>query len=104
MDLAGLEDRSPFTGESLSRHWGKEKGGVAEDILISEASKRDFGAQQPWYPLTKGDMKSTIRGGYHYIWNQDGEEELFDVDQDREELMNLAGSEEGRRIIRGLRQ
>jgi len=102
MDL--IDGETSFPGASLSRYWKvSENNEFREDMLISEARQRTFGVQQPWYPLNKGDMNSIVAAGYHYIQNQNGDEELYDFEHDRAEGRNLATSEEGQQIIQQLR-
>jgi arylsulfatase A-like enzyme len=104
MDLIGSSSSSTFPGLSLSRYW-QSKGDLGPDgLVISEAGKRVFGAQRSWYPLTKGDMRSIVSAGYHYIQNDNGDEELYDFAKDPAELDNLAVSNEGQSAMRLLRE
>ena len=100
LDLAGLADPPALPGTSLARYWRDPDGGAAapDALLLAEASQRVFGVH-PWYPLSKGDMQSLIGGGYHYIKNGDGSEELYDFQNDAAEERNLADTDVGRRII-----
>lgn len=104
MDLIGSSSASMFPGLSLSRYWQPKTASMPVGIVISEAGKRVFGAQRPWYPLTKGDMRSLVSGGYHYIQNDNGDEELYDFAKDPGELDNLAVSNEGQSVMRRLRE
>ena len=52
----------------------------------------------------KGDMKSLVMDGMHYIKNGDGREELYDFESDPAEERDLAGSEEGRRALERFRR
>ena len=102
LDLIGAKASLP--GVSLSRYWKEgTKTPESSNIVISEASKRVFGAQKPWYPLTKGNMKSVVTAGYHYIVNDNGEEELYDFKSDPDELRDLAGSDQGKQIARRIK-
>lgn len=101
MELIGEEGGTSLPGTSLSRYWQQptENRRSRERAVISEANQRVFGVQQPWYPLSKGNMTSVVDGGYHYIRHESGGEELYDFEQDRAEDRDLAGSDEGRQII-----
>ncbi len=72
-------------------------------MVLSEASQRAFGVQQPWYPLFKGNMRSMVGEGFHCIENENGDEELYDFEHDRGEERNLARSDEGRQGVAPLR-
>lgn len=45
-----------------------------------------------WYAIARGDMHSIIVGGYQYILNGDGREELYNVDSDPWESKDLMHS------------
>ena len=45
-----------------------------------------------WVPVAKGDMHSLVAGGYHYIVDGTGQEELYLYGPDRGESENLAAS------------
>ena len=98
IDLVNLENPNQFPGSSLARYWSPEKktanGNVP--VLFSEIF---IGGEEPdWipesWPVAKGEMKSVVAGGYHYIQHGDGNEELFDFDNDPEEERDLANSKE----------
>ncbi len=41
-------------------------------------------------PAAKGPMKAVVAAGMHYIQMADGSEELYNIDSDVEEKVNLA--------------
>jgi arylsulfatase A-like enzyme len=91
MDLAGYST-APFPGTSLARFWtGRAPAVAAHSPVLAEAHAPPNPA--PWAPLAKGAMKSIVQGPYHYIWRADGTEELYDVDKDPKEDVNLTGPE-----------
>ena len=105
MDMLGLVGPERFPGASLSRYWREFKGnpGLVESVLISEASQRVF-YPQPWYPLSRGNMTSLVGDRYHYIRNDDGEEELYDLGNDPGEQHDVAGSVVGRHVVERFRE
>ena len=81
-DLAGLPGGVP--GSSLARFW-LETDSVqprTESPVISEVSKGI--RTPPWYPVSKGDMRSLVQRGQRYILDGDGREELFGLSDDWE--------------------
>ena len=103
MKIIGQENHEEFHGSSLGRYWEKSgsQGRETTTRLLSEVSK---GINlREWLPIMKGDMRSLVANGFHYIVNGDGREELYDFQNDREERLDLAGSEQGNRIITQMR-
>jgi arylsulfatase A-like enzyme len=103
MDLIEPSSKSKFRGNSLARYWEEARRHSSPEIpLLSEVSK---GINlEPWQPVTKGDMKSLVIHGMHYIKNGDGKngdgrEELYDFEKDENEEQDLAASEQGRRAL-----
>ncbi len=85
-DLARPGDAGDFPGRSLAWAWGGED--TAGSALLSDVSA---GVRMPeWMPIMRGSMRSIADGGYHYILNGDGVEELYRLDDPAEER-NLAG-------------
>jgi arylsulfatase A-like enzyme len=90
VDLLGLDRDAPFPGQSLSRFWDRDEASEAGPILM-EASKPLFMANQGREPVAKGPMKALISSGMHYIRTADGNEELYSLETDPREEINLAG-------------
>jgi arylsulfatase A-like enzyme len=103
IELIKFEGKSHFPGNSLARYWsdGNDLGKSAAAAL-SEVSQSINLAE--WLPSMKGDMKSLVMNGMHYIQNGDGREELYDFENDPAEARDLAGSEKGRRVLEQFRQ
>ncbi len=96
VDLLGGFKDSPFPGRSLARYWrgsNEERG----EPLLSEVSRTRF--HRPWFPASKGDMKSLVHRGMHFIRNGDATEELYDVSRDPWEQQDLARSNEGGEML-----
>jgi arylsulfatase A-like enzyme len=109
-DLAGLETAPPFPGRSLARLWrsppsGPGQGG-GDDVVLSELSARNPGdPNQGRSPAARGPLISLAEGDFVYIRNQgDGREELFNEREDPHELIDRAAAEQGRAILRRLRE
>jgi arylsulfatase A-like enzyme len=88
LDLAGPAASSgSLPGRSLARFWqpGADQG--SDEPLFAEVSK---GINLPkWQPVSRGAMQSVWLRGWHYIHHDVGEEELYNTEQDRAELVNL---------------
>jgi len=98
VDLLGGGKESPFPGRSLARYWaGSSDEGQDKEPLVAEVSRTRW--QRRWFPASKGDMKSLVHRGMHYIRNGDGVEELYDVARDPWERHDLARSDEGREML-----
>ena len=97
LDLIGVESAQPFPGHSLARYWESGNGTAHPGIepLLSEVSADSLLTLQEWYALSKGDMQSLVFGGYHYIKNGDGSEEIYDLEHDPLEQYDIAHSERG---------
>lgn len=95
LDIAGLDvPSSGLGGRSLARFWKDDGDGApstlaAPDTVFSVLNPRYEG--QEW--LVAGDgpvMYALSDSAYHYIWNVNGQEELFHVKLDPGERQNLA--------------
>ena len=95
LDLLGQSNEAGFPGQSLTRYWVESPSIILADgdKILSEMMYTP-GLQIPEGPLRKGDMRSLVRGQYHYILNGDGSEELYDIERDPEEFKNIESSEE----------
>jgi arylsulfatase A-like enzyme len=104
LDLVDLQGEAHLPGNSLARFWNGagDSGMLAADTLLAEISAGIYTPE--YYPVSKGDMKSLIYNGLHYIKNGDDSEELYDFENDSTELRNIAGSEKGRRSLDFFRQ
>lgn len=78
---------STIPGTSLSRLW--TGGGESDTPVLSELT-RPPGEQPDWFPVSKGNMRSLVHRGFRYIWNGDTTEELYALDADPWERLNLA--------------
>jgi arylsulfatase A-like enzyme len=103
VDLVGFEGKPHFPGHSLAPYWstGHDPGRSAAALLSEVSQSINLAA---WLPSMKGDMKSLVMDGMHYIKNGDGREELYDFESDPAEERDLAGSEEGRRALERFRR
>ena len=101
-DLLGLRD-APFPGASLKRFWENLSGSTAV-VPSPVLAELNFARRQPdWFPISKGDMKSVVSAGLHYIRNGDGSEELYDYQGDPWERANLAPDAEHHSDLEQLR-
>jgi arylsulfatase A-like enzyme len=105
LDLLGLGRGAAFPGRSLARFWNRSDG---EDLptfepLLMETDPPTLLTNQGREPAVKGPMKAMIAGGMHYIRLGDGTEELYALNPDPEELMNVAGVKDADEVLQGFR-
>lgn len=87
LDLTGHTNAS-FPGRSLASYWDSSSRPIEPPTpLFSYISKGINLAA--WLPVSKGDLRSVVLDGVHYIRNGDGTEELYDFERDRSEAHNL---------------
>lgn len=88
-----------FPGVSLENYWLQEKSeGVAEEIHInSELVARRWLPKE--LPVSQGWIKSFVTPNWHFIFYESGVVELFDLNKDRAETENLAGTPNGEMIL-----
>jgi arylsulfatase A-like enzyme len=88
-ELVGLNEARRFPGSSLRRHFESNVDASAPaSPVLSEVS---YVPNQPaWYSVSRGAMKSIVVEGYHYIVQQNGQEELYHIASDRWEQRDLA--------------
>lgn len=110
LDLLNLSEPYPLPGESLANYWEPVHGLPRERTALLSEVEQGINLP-PWSPVSKGNMKSVVVNGLHYIRNGDGAEELYDLASDSAERHNLAGDassqtllEECRRSLRILMQ
>jgi arylsulfatase A-like enzyme len=105
LDLVGLGSDAEFPGESLARYWETRAGAapLAREPLLMETDKPDLLTNQGREPVAKGPMKSMVGGGMHYIRSGDGTEELYALDSDPEERMDVAGYLEAQEVLQHFR-
>ena len=107
IDLVDLENKKQFPGSTLARYWSPEKK-AANGTVPALFSEIFIGGNEPdWipqsWPVAKGEMKSVVAGGYHYIQYGDGKEELFDFENDPQEKDDLANSKEYTAMLKQMR-
>lgn len=104
VDLLGLSTGSPFPGRSLARAWADPDSTDPAGWLLSEvALPPEADPNGGRSPVCRGPMVSLVSGGWHYIRNGDGREELYDFQADPDEALDLAGTPEGAGVLRSLR-
>jgi len=105
IDLLGLGRDAPFPGRSLTRFWRRPDQAVSPpaDPLLMETGKPELLTNQGREPAAKGPMKSLVARGMHYIRTADGLEELYMLNSDPEERLNLAGSPNAQAVLERFR-
>jgi arylsulfatase A-like enzyme len=106
IELAGLAERTPMPGSSLSRFWLDSSGspGPPAEAGPIYAETRQAIRVPPRYPNAAADLKALIVDGYHYIHSSDGSEELYRYLEDPGEEHDLMSAGEPPTVIRGLRR
>jgi len=104
MDLVGAS-ASEFPGGSLAGVWGgagesSEDPTASPSPVLAEVARR---SQTPAsWPSSRGWVRAALTERWHYILEESGESELFDLQTDRAEEQNLIGTEEGDRLAKRL--
>ncbi|HEV3024023.1 MAG TPA: sulfatase-like hydrolase/transferase, partial [Pirellulales bacterium] len=97
-DVLAIPGKTPFPGRSLARYWdadprrsgsGAEEA-CAEPVLSELSAPPEADPNHGRSPAKRGPMRSLWSGGYHYIRNGDGSEELYNVKRDIAESHDLA--------------
>lgn len=95
----GLDARIP--GRPLSVHWDALAdslfGGMAPSPVISEVYR--VRNQPARYPASRGDLKSVVVDGYHYIAGPEANEELYHLELDPLEQRSLTGEPSSAAIL-----
>ena len=63
---------------------------MVDDPLLMETTKPELIINGGREPAAKGPMKAVVAAGMHYIQMADGSEELYNINSDVEEKVNLA--------------
>lgn len=92
VERLGLQDASPFPGRSLARFWGVGPKGH-DELILSELHLSGKALTKPKPdapPASYGPMRSLVAGGKIYIRDGLGREEVYDLDDDPDEVHDLA--------------
>jgi arylsulfatase A-like enzyme len=106
IDLAAVPNQSAtaapaLSGRSLARFWtSSEAHSNTRDTLISEVRYR--ANRSPREPTSKGDMASIVDSATHLIRGGDGAIELYQIDVDPGEKVNVAARPEAQDRIQRL--
>ena len=92
IDLLGLGPDHGFGGRSVARYWHPRSPGVqlVDDPVLMETTKPELIVNGGREPAARGPMKAVVAAGMHYIQMADGSEELYNINSDVEEKVNLA--------------
>ncbi len=105
IDQLGLGPDHPFPGQSVARYWKPRVQGVrvVPSALLMETTKPELLTNGGREPAARGPMKAVVAGGMHYIKMADGSEELYNINSDIEEKVNLAVQGDHLRVLVELR-
>jgi arylsulfatase A-like enzyme len=106
VDQLGLSEGSPFPGRSLAAYWSSGSGQAPEDPTPALSELATGTAFQPRVDqgLQSDAQLSLVALGRHYVRNDAGAEQLYDLRRDRFESVNLAESAEGKPVVSALRR
>ena len=100
VDLLDISSGASIPGGSLARFWS-ETPPIEPVPALSEVSR---GINTPEeFPVSRGDMKSLVDAGHHYIRDGDGSEELYATEDDPDEQIDLATGSEAASVLARLR-
>lgn len=85
-ELSGTTEGSLLPGTSLAPLWRGDSTANRSPILSELYWVRN---QPEWYPVSGGNMRSLVRGRFHYIAGPDTREELYDIVTDPFERQDL---------------
>ena len=97
-ELVKFSGEPRFPGHSLARYWDYARNPDTPTTPVLSEVRKAIRGKKKW-PASRGDMKSLVVDGMHYIKHSDGREELYDFENDVNEERDLATSEEGRRVL-----
>ena len=101
-DVAGLGEES-MPGNSLTRYWRPSDIAAGEaSPILSEVTGRP--KIRPWYPSSRGSLRSIVEGRMSDVKQVGGPEWLFDLARDPLELHDLSGSPEYANSLKSLRE
>ncbi len=106
-DLLGWQDTSPFPGSSLARTWKPQegRGRVPADPPLSELGALiEPAGGKPATATIPDPLKAIVDEGKVYIRHAGGKEELYDIDADPSESLDLSTSADSGPILTRLRQ
>ena len=94
INLLGLGPDHGFGGRSVARYWQPRSPGVrvVDDPLLMETTKPELIINGGREPAARGPMKAVVAAGRHYIQMGDGSEELYNINSDVEEKVNLCAT------------
>jgi arylsulfatase A-like enzyme len=102
IELGGVRDAEPIPGVSLARYWtAADPWAEAQDSpVLSELTPSPRAPRN--HRNARGELRSLVRGQWHYIVNGDGSTELYDYRADPFELHALPGLPAGseRELVR----
>jgi arylsulfatase A-like enzyme len=108
LDRLGLAAGSPFPGQSLAGYWSSTPGKAFPEsapVLSEHATETAFRQPAAEQSLRRRDVQmSLVARGRHYIRDGFGSEQLYDLNQDPFETVNLMGAVEGKEAVGDFRR
>jgi arylsulfatase A-like enzyme len=107
VDLLGFGDKAPFPGTSLARTWEKshDQGPATPEIAISELrSLIEPTLEKATDDSETGQSTALFDENFAYIKDQDGHEELYDLELDARQSHDISRSPESEPILARFRK
>jgi arylsulfatase A-like enzyme len=109
VERAGLSEGSPFPGRSLAAYWSEVSHGRPPGATPAFSELANLTAFQPQPPeggtrpagglVRRGFQMSVVRNGHHYVRDGNGSEQLYDLNRDLPEQVNLKYAADGDRQV-----
>jgi arylsulfatase A-like enzyme len=103
IDQSGLSAGSPFPGHSLAAYWHMAPESTVPDskMVLSEFADKSALKPQVHRDLSRYGVQMSLMGpDKHYTFDGFGSEELFDLNSDPLERVNVIDSDEGKHVAR----
>ena len=97
-NLARPKAPAPFPGQSLAALWESQSEATYDDPVLAEIVTRPADAPADWQKPV-----AVIAEGHCYIRQSDGREELYSLENDPDQLQNLAAEPDKQTLLEQLR-
>lgn len=98
LDIVGIEPPKEFTGKPLSDLWNTQAVPSGWDDPLAEIAQHDWDPEKS--PVFFGWIKSLINPAWQYIEYENKNPEIFSVQDDPNQTLNLAGESEMSSILK----
>ena len=96
LDILGMQ-AAPFRGTSLASFWSGETYEPAMILSEKDQARAEVPVPKEW-PIAQGWVKSIVTSEWHFIFQENGKEELYRWPEDPQEQQNLVDTPEGESV------